>query len=1161
LEELLSGIWCELLHVERVGRQDNFFELGGHSLLIVQMIERLRQRGLGAEIRSVFESATLAELAATLGKSQWVEYAVPPNLIPADCKQITSAMLPLIELDQEHIDAVVSTVPGGAANVQDIYPLAPLQEGILFHHLLNEHGADTYVLPMLLALPSHEQLQRLIEALQAVIDRHDILRTAVLWEGQPRPVQVVYRKARLPVQELELDPSRDALEQMRERMVPQLQRVELRSAPLMRLQIAQGEGAQWYALLQLHHLMTDHVAQEIFVEEVTAHLQGRAEHLPSPVAFRGFVAQALRHAHDGDAEAFFRRKLSDVEESTAPFGLVDVHGDGSQIEEVRQVLEPRLCERVRLVARALSMSPAPLFHAAWGLVVARTSGRDDVVFGSVLSGRLQGTAGADRVLGMFINTLPLRLQMKGATVRAMVRQTQRELVELLKYEQASLAQAQRCSGIVGRAPLFSAVLNYRYSVAARTEPGGHDHNEVQIQVLAAQERTNYPLTLSIDDLGERFRLVAQVDRRIDARRVLGYVHTALEGLVEALESTPDRMLLDLPMLPETEHQQVIEAFNATHRLYPQEALIHELFEAQVEKTPDAVAVIYEDQQVRYSELNRRANQLAHCLRAYGIGPDQLVGICVGRSLELVVGILGVLKAGGAYISLDPSYPRERLALMLREAEPLVMLTDQAGRAVLPQPLDLPILDVHEQYRNDEPAGNPERRAGFGAKRLAYVIYTSGSSGTPKGVMVEHRSVVNFLCSMQRAPGIHAQDRVLALTSLSFDIAALELYLPLINGARLILGSREDASDGQRIRALLEQHRITMLQGTPSMWQLLLASGWTGQPELTALSGGEALPRQLSQQIASRVLRLWNLYGPTETTIWSTAALVDAKSLDGQFVERIGRPIDNTSIYILDERGEPVPVGVRGEIYIGGAGVARGYLKQPELTAERFLRDPFSDEPAARMYRTGDMGRWRASGDIEYLGRTDTQVKVRGYRIELGEIESRLSRHAQVKEVVVLAREDAPGEKRLVAYVTSREFPPSIDELRTHLKGSLPEYMMPAAFVLLESLPLTANGKLDRRVLPVPEDSAYALKPYEAPQGEIEELLAGIWCELLHVERVGRHDNFFDLGGHSLLSVQLPERIRQSLGREVALRELFEFSTLQTLARQLSNRGRDESVTE
>jgi amino acid adenylation domain-containing protein len=1175
VEELLATIWQELLRLERVGRNDNFFELGGHSLLVVQMKERLRRVGLSFDVRSAFESPTLAALASTLIGETSGPLEVPPNLILPGCEAITPQMLPLVELEPQHIELIVRSVPGGAGNIQDIYALTALQEGMLFHHLLNEHAADAYVRTMLLSLSSRERLDEFIHALQQVIDRHDILRTAMLWKELPQPVQVVSRQAKMPVDTLVLQKDQDAVEQLTRIMKIDLDRLDLEQAPLMRLNVAQDpKGDRWYALLRTHHLVCDNEAADILLSEVSAYLEGRGQSLPEPGRYRSHVAQALAQLRTRDPDSFFRGKLADVEEPTAPFGVLDVHGDGSEVETIQEALPSPLATNIRAQARRLGVSAATLFHAAWALVVGHTAGRDDVVFGTVLLGRLQGSAGAQRILGMFINTLPLRLRLSGLTAEDLVNKTQRELLELFGYEQASLSKAQRCSGLTGSAPLFTALLNYRHAAADdETEFG----DAAGVELLGSHGGTNYPVLLSVVDQAAGFVLEMETDRRIDPRRMIGYVLTAIHSLVTALESAPQTPALELPILPESERQQVLELFNATEAAYPAQKLIHELFEEQVERSPNAVAVIYEDQSLTYGELNTKANQLAWYLRERHIGPDELVGICVERSLEMVVGLLAILKAGGAYVPLDPSYPSERLQYVLGDAAPKLLLTQARLRERLAFS-DAEVIELDEQWNEiaQQPGDDLDATAlGLRSHHLAYVIYTSGSTGKPKGVMVEHESVMNFLTSMGRTPGISTLDSLLAVTTVSFDIAALEIYLPLVNGAKLVLASREAASDAQRLIRILEEFDVTVLQATPATWKLLMGAQWSGRSTLKALCGGEALASDLSRKLLSRVGVLWNLYGPTETTIWSCRHEIAVTPPERESLEPIGRPISNTWIYILDSQRQPVPIGVVGEIYIGGAGVARGYLNRPELTAERFIKDPFTTDLQARMYKTGDLGRWRADGNIEYLGRNDSQVKIRGFRIELGEIEAQLLQHPQVGEAVVLAREDEPGdwsrgsgdvpsrEKRLVAYLVSRDATEtgnalSREILLAHLKPVLPDYMLPSAFVVLESLPLTANGKLDRRALPAPERSAYGSQQYEAPQGEIEEILAGIWQGLLRVARVSRHDHFFELGGHSLLIVQMLERLRR-VGLSTEVRRVFESPRLADLASVLSRGALDELI--
>jgi amino acid adenylation domain-containing protein len=1031
---------------------------------------------------------------------------------------------------------------------------------------LDTQRGDTYVVSLLFCAASQERLESLMAAVQVVIDRHDILRTAVLWEQLPQPVQVVYRRAMLPVEAIILEGDGDPIEQLRERMRPQRQRLDLRQAPLLRLQVvADPHSEQRYALLQLHHITADHETLEAIEAEVVAHFEGQESPVQEVAPYRNHVAQALAYARTQDAEEFFRGKLGDVEEPTAPFGLLDVHGDASQIEESHQELVPQIAQRVRAQARRLGVSAATLFHAAWALVLARTSARDDVVFGTVLLGRLQGSAGAQRIMGMFINTLPLRLPLEQMTAQGLVERTQRELVELLGHEQSSLAVAQRCSGVSGSTPLFSTLLNYRHSAPAKLNPESRGSDASGIQVLAEQERSNYPITVSVDDLGDGFALTALTDRRIDPQRITGYLHTAVLSLVEALEEAPQTPALSLPILPEAERRQVLEEFNAPAVPYPQDRLIHELFESQVERTPGAVAVRYEDQSLTYTELNRKANQLAHYLRARQIGPDQLVGICVERSLEMVVGLLGILKAGGAYVPLDPGYPSERLQYMLSDAAPRVLLTQGRLRERLPLN-EAEVIALDEQWGEiaQQPVNNLDSGTlGLGAYHLAYVIYTSGSTGQPKGVMVEHAGLLNYLHWALRTYAPEEGEGSPVSSPLAFDATVTSLYSPLLSGRAVML--IRSGQELESLEYLLQQPRHwSLVKISPAHLQVL---GQRLQAVKAPCSvgafviGGEALAPATVELWRSLwpQTRLINEYGPTETVVGCCVYEVPRDWMTARAVP-IGRPIANTQMYILDRDLRPVPLGVMGEIYIGGAGVARGYLNRPELTAERFIKDPFSSDPQGRMYKTGDLGRWRADGNIEYLGRNDHQVKIRGFRIELGEIETQLLRHEQIQEAVVIAREDVSGEKRLVAYVVAGEAAGtseavSVERLREYLKSVLPDYMVPSAFVLLESLPLTANGKLDRKALPAPAGESFGQRGYEAPQGELESTLAQLWQELLRLERVGRHDNFFELGGHSLLAVESVHRLRH-LGINVHLEQLFKSPTVASLTEWILSGSND-----
>lgn len=1154
VEEMLAGIWQSVLNVERVGRHDDFFELGGHSLLMVKIMERLRRVGLATEVRRIFENPTVAALAGVLASEVVEQFAVPAERIPPDCTAITPDMLPLVDLEPTHIERIVQVVPGGAANIRDIYPLAPLQEGILFHHLLDEGKGDTYVLPIVLRLDSRQRLDLLLEALQAVVDRHDVLRTAVWWEQVPRPVQIVYRRARLDIEQLAMDPARPAMEQIAEWIRPERQRIDIRQAPLLRVRAARHpEEEQWYAMLQLHHMTIDHVALEIVISEVVAHMDGRAQALPPSVPYRDHVAQAVAYARRHDAEEFFRSKLGDIDEPTAPFGLLDVHSDGAQIEDAYHVIDSALSQRLRAQARRLGVSAATLFHAAWGIVVAHTSGRDDVVFGTVLLGRLQSSAGAQRTLGMFINTLPLRLQLQDASVAEFVEQTQRELVELLGHEQASLAAAQRCSQIVGSAPLFTALLNYRHSVPNSEAEWSRAYG---VSVVGSQERTNYPVTLSVDDTGDAFTLKAQVDRRVAAGRVAEYLCTALSSLASALEEAPQTPVLALSIMPLAEEQQLAR-FNDTRSAYPHDALIHHLFEEQAQHRPSAMAAIHGNDHISYAELDDKANRLAEYLRSCGIGADDLVGICVERGIDMVIGLLGILKAGGAYVPLDPNYPPERLLYMLNDAAPRVVLTQQRLKKALSGNIAPQIVVLDEPLPSYDAGTSCALPAQQSPESLVYVIYTSGSTGQPKGTAMPHRAVANLIAWQRRTFRGDRPPRVLQFAALSFDVAFQEIFSTLCTGGTLILLDEWIRRDPKALMQLMHECRIERLFVPPMMLQSLAEYSRSESGELPALEdvivAGEQLhitPEIVSLFKSLAGCRLHNHYGPTETHVVTAFTLPIAVD-EWALLPSIGRPIDNTQVHILDARSRPVPVGVIGEIYLGGANVARGYLRRPELNQQRFIIDPFNCKPGARLYKTGDLGRWSEDGTIHYVGRNDGQVKIRGYRVELGEIEAQLAQDPNVKESAVVVREGNAGDKRLVAYVTERlRGGVTSEALAQHLKGVLPDHMVPSVLVILQEFPLTPSGKLDRRALPAPEWQDYGTADYEPPADEVEEAIAGIWRDLLGVERIGRQHNFFELGGHSLLALSALLRINEALGCSLRVVEAYKSPTVHELAARI-----------
>jgi aspartate racemase len=803
-----------------------------------------------------------------------------------------------------------------------------------------------------------------------------------------------------------------------------------------------------------------------------------------------------------------------------------------------------LSESLRALSEQEGVTLFTVLLAAFQALLSRYTGQDDVVLGSVVPGR-------DRVetrglIGLFAHPVVIRTDLGGdPTFRELLRRVRDALGRDCGHQDVSfdcLLSERQPKHDPSRYSLFRVL----FSLAPLISPvqSGWETADFEVDTGAA----NVDLQLQLYDRPEgivtRFTYNIDLFDSATILRMAGHLRTLLQGII----ANPDQSISGLPLLTSAERHRLLVEWNDTHRDYPKDQCVHQLFEEQVGRTPDTTAVLFEDQQLTYRELNRRANQLAHHLLRLGVGPDALVGICIERSPDMVAGLLGILKAGGAYVPLDPQYPSGRLSLMLQDSGLKVLVTQE------------PLREKFSEYKGQlvcvdlEAICKESVETCPGASKsenLAYVIYTSGSTGKPKGVQISHRSLVNFLVSMRSSPGLTAEDTLLAVTTISFDIAALELYLPLIVGARLVLASRETAADGYELRRILERTAPTAIQATPATWRLLLEAGWQGDKNLKILCGGEGMPRDLAAELLKRASSVWNMYGPTETTVWSTTSHITSD--EGPIT--IGRPIANTEVHVLDSQLQPVPVGVSGELYIGGDGVARGYLHRPELTAEKFIPNPFRERDfGARLYRTGDLARYRANGEIECLGRIDNQVKVRGFRIELGEIESVLAEYPGTRQNVVVAREDTPGDKRLVAYVAVGQGKPlAADALREFLKQKLPDYMLPSRFVFLEALPLTPNGKVDRRALPVPEQLELTpQKGYVAPRNSIESRLVKIWESVLSIRTVGVNENFFELGGHSLLVAKLVRRIEHAFGKKLSMAAIFEAPTIEQQASVLGN---------
>jgi len=806
-------------------------------------------------------------------------------------------------------------------------------------------------------------------------------------------------------------------------------------------------------------------------------------------------------------------------------------------------LPRELLERLKQLSRQQNATLFMTLATAFLTLLHRYSGQDDILIGSPISGRTRSET--EDLIGLFLNLVVLRGQFaEQESFQSLLEQVRRRALgayghQDLPFEQlvTELAPERDPS----RAPLFQVMF-----ILFGADAASQTSDAAGLSQLGTGT-SKFDLTLAVSET--ETGLQGLVEYRTDLfeadtiRRLCRHYGT----LLDAVTQDPAQIVAALPILPEEEREQLVVEWNQTQVVDEEDGLLPEVFAAQAERTPDAVAAECDGEQLSYAELQRRARQLARHLRGLGVGPDVLVGLCVERSLDMLVGLLGIVEAGGAYVPLDPTFPETRLAYMIADSGMRVLVTHRQLEEKLPTRPEVVVRLDADWEQIARPDTNHASLPAVRPENLAYVLYTSGSTGQPKGVEIAHSALANFLRSMQREPGFTAQDRLLAVTTLSFDIAGLELYLPLVTGGTTIIASREDQYDPARLMARLRDSQCTVMQATPATWRALLDAGWDGSPTLRLLCGGEALPADLAQLLLPRCAQLWNMYGPTETTIWSTLHRVTA--VDGTVP--IGRPIANTQVYILDGQRQLVPAGVVGELYIGGAGLARGYFARPELTAERFVDSPFAAN--ARLYRTGDRARWLSDGTLECLGRVDHQVKIRGFRIEPGEVEAALARHPAVGHCVVIARNDARGDKILVAYLEPQPniALPAVGDLRAHLAQTLPAYMVPSAFVLLDHLPLTPNGKIDRKALPKPDGAALGSgRPYAAPRSAEEQQLAEIWKEVLRVPRVGVDDSFFDLGGDSLLATTAFARMNRLFVNDLALREIFERPTIRALAQRL-----------
>lgn len=1125
-QNTLVRIWAEMLSAEKIGIDDNFFDLGGHSLLAAQIVSKMRTAfSIECQLQWLFDTPTIRTLAEHV-----------------DCcdEQVAMAAIPMVNRDRA-------------------LPLSFSQQRLWF---LDQYqpGRAFYNIPLAANLSGALKPDVLIRAFNEVVRRHESLRTVFAAElGTPRQVVLRQIVLKMPLDDLSEIPFNE-----REASVQALVRAEadqpfdLMHGPLLRTRLVKLDGQEHILLLTLHHIIADGWSMGVLIKEVavlySAFLAGKPSPLPElPVQYVDFAAwqrgwlQGDLHKSQVDywkaqldgAPALLELPTDRPRPSLPTYRGATWHFDLSDV----------LTNGLTSLAREQNVTLFMLLAAAFNVLLARHTNQDDICLGTPVAGR--NRTEFEGLIGFFTNTLVLRTKVIGdepfTDLLARVRETALGAYGHQDIPFEHLVEALNPDRNQSHSPLFQAMLILQNAPRAQLDAGDLLIGSRPTHAHSAK----FDITCSLWEGNDRLAGTLEYSTDLFDEATIQQLAVRYKVLLTGICADPTVPIRDLPLLTQTEHQQMLVAWNDTLVTYPADKTVQRLFEEQVERTPDVVAVCFENQALTYTQLNKKANKLAHYLLSLGVGPEVRVALAVERGLDMVVGLLGILKAGGAYVPLDPAYPADRLAYMLEDARPAVLVTQSALVSSLPTHAGCTLcLDRDEALFATCDVGNPP--ALHGSEDIVYVIYTSGSTGNPKGVQILQRALVNFLMSLSTQIRMRPDDTLLAVTSLSFDIAGLEIYGPLISGARTVIASTVAGENPEELQHLMDTHRITMMQATPATWRLLQAHGSTFRLRV-AMCGGEALDPPLRRYLASTHSELWNLYGPTETTVWSTIARLDEKE-----PITLGRPIANTQVYLLDKWGRLVPRGVAGELHIGGAGLARGYLNRAELTQEKFIPDPFSSRTGARLYRTGDLARHRADGTLEFLGRMDHQVKLRGFRIELGEIEAVLQDAPDVAQAVAIVREDSPGDRRLIAYLKGCDAQAiSCDVVHARLKARLPEYMLPSAYVVLDFFPLTANGKTDRKALPQPDVQRPGRTGYVAPRNDTERRLAAIWGALL-LTTVGVHDNFFELGGHSLMAVQLLAQIRAEFKRDLPLRLIFDHPNIDAMAAHLANAPLDYS---
>ncbi|WP_235941328.1 non-ribosomal peptide synthetase [Paenibacillus puerhi] len=1144
-EKKLAKVWSEVLGVQRVGVHDSFLDLGGDSIKAIRIVSKLRKHGLRLDISALFQQESLQQIssAITLNASE-IESGNDDRIRQTPLEDWTYG------LSVEELRVVKEKYEGEqACFIQAIYPLTPMQEGMLFHALWDSKSGAYFDQKSFIA-EGELDIGLFQISFDQLVERYDSLRTAIEHERVKTPKQIILagRKASFRYEDLSALKETDRAGYLEDFEAEDRERgFDLCEDSLIRMSVFKLDRERYKVMVSSHHIVLDGWCRGIILQDFlmiySALSNGHRLSLQEPASYASYI-QWLERQSKEEAKEYWQAYVEGYETIAQLPLQADAGGDRFEKGKLVFTIDKEMTEALLSLGKKAQVTLNTVTQAVWGLLLQKNTNTDDVVFGSVVSGRNAEVDRIEEMVGLFINTIPVRVKTDADTrFTGLLQRMQQDALHASKYDYYPLADIQSLSEVKRKLVNHIVIFQNYY---AQDEVRSIEANVgLTIHNVEVQEQTNYDLDVMIVPRDE-LTVMLSYNKAVYTEQQVETVKQQFLNIVRSVVRDPDIRTAQIGIVTEAEEHLLRHVFNDTEMDYPREKTLQQLFEEQAEAEPERVAVVFGDASLTYRELNDKANRLARVLHCEGVGAETRVGLLIERSPEMIVGVLAILKAGGAYVPIDPSHPRERIAYMLEDAQIRVLATSAklTGELIGKLAFTGRVLDITDAALYEGPGESGNLDFQQSSDQLAYILYTSGSTGNPKGVMVEHRQVNNFIHAIVRATELDRCDSILCLTTISFDIFGLETLVPLTHGMKVVLTSEEEGNDGSLLAALLAKQQVQAMQTTPSRFKLLLeepafAQALSGLD--TVLVGGEELPAALWQQLRSyEQLNVYNVYGPTETTIWSTA-----KHMRGEEVGlTIGGPIGNTHIFMMDRHGGLVPIGVPGELCIAGEGVARGYWDREELTAEKFGKHPFVE--GQRMYRTGDLARWLPSGEIEFLGRIDNQVKIRGHRIELGEIETRLARHDTVKEAVVIARE-VEGQQELCAYVVGREGV-AIDqtELKRHLKESLPAYMIPSWFVELDNIPLTNNGKVNRKALPAPDPVSRAGGEYEAPRNETEETLARIWCQVLHAETVGVHDHFFDLGGHSLKATVMAGEIHKQLQVKIPLRELFQRPTIREL---------------